>query len=294
MPVRTEAVMGTLVTMEVANLEAEAALDRSFGWFHHMEERCTRFNPHSELMRLTAQVGVAVPASDILYEAVRFAVAVAEESGGAFDPTVGHAMEVRGFNREHRTGEIVRSEILPLGAAVSYRDIQVNEERRTITLLRPLLLDLGAVVKGLAVDAAVRELAPFTDFLIDAGGDLYLGGSNPAGEPWSVGIRHPRDERACIDRLRVSNVAVCTSGDYERRSHILDSRTVHANSVPACACASVTVMAPTAMLADALATAAFVLGPSDGIPFLERLGVEGLIVTPELQCHETQGWNHAR
>ena len=62
-------------------------------------------------MQLTARAGVAVPASPLLYEAVRFALMVAEVSGGAFDPTVGHRMEARGFNREHRTGEIVRTAI---------------------------------------------------------------------------------------------------------------------------------------------------------------------------------------
>ena len=221
-------------------------------------------------MQLTAQAGVPVPASAILYEAVRFALMVAEESGGAFDPTVGHRMEARGFNREHRTGEIVRTAIAP-DDDVSYRDVQLDPDRRTITLRRPLTLDLGAVAKGLAVDTAARELEPFRDFAIDAGGDLYLGGSNPQGAPWSVGIRHPRRDTRLIDSLRVSNQAVCTSGDYERRAHILDPRTGAASDTVA----SATVVAPGAMLADALATAAFVLGPEDGIPLLNRMGVEG-------------------
>ena len=60
----------------------------------------TRFDPQSELMQLSTQIGEAVPVSDLLYEAVQFAVAVAEESEGAFDRTVGHSMEARGFNRE--------------------------------------------------------------------------------------------------------------------------------------------------------------------------------------------------
>ncbi len=217
--------MGTLVTIHVVRTggEVDAAIDRAFGWFHEIEERCTRFDPHSELMQLTAQAGVPVPASPILYEAVRFALMVAEESGGAFDPTVGHHMEARGFNREHRTGEIVRTAIDP-DDDVSYRDVQLDPDRRTILLRRPLILDLGAVAKGLAVDTAARELEPFHDFAIDAGGDLYLGGSNPQGAPWSVGIRHPRHEQELIDSLRVSNQAVCTSGDYERETHILDPR----------------------------------------------------------------------
>jgi thiamine biosynthesis lipoprotein len=300
--IRTSALMGTIVTIHVVGprrddadqqhtIETAASLERAFGWFRRVEECCTRFDPQSEVMRLTARIGVPVPASEMLYEAVQFALAVAEESGGAFDPTVGRQMEARGFNREHRTGQIVRTALESDGSA-SYKDVRLDPGRRTITLTRPLILDLGAVAKGLAIDMAARELRPFDDFAIDAGGDLYLGGCSPDGTPWSIGIRHPRRDHQLIDTLRVSNAAVCTSGDYERRisgvdegHHILDPRTgASANGV-----ASVTVVAPTAMAADALATAAFVLGPSDGIRLLERQGVDGLIVTPTLERHSTPG-----
>jgi thiamine biosynthesis lipoprotein len=281
--------MGTLVTIHIVRPapDADAGIDRAFGWFHEIEARCTRFNPESELMQLTAQAGKPVPASAILYEAVRFAVEVAEQSGGAFDPTVGHRMEARGFNREHRTGEEVHSNIAA-DSAVSYRDVELDPDRRTITLRRPLTLDLGAVAKGLAVDTAAHELRPFRDFAIDAGGDLYLGGVNPQGSPWSVGIRHPRNHQELIASLSVSDQAVCTSGDYERGQHILNPQTGES----ACGAASVTVVAPSAMLADALATAAFVLGPDDGIRLLEQMGVEGLIVTPALDRCETRGLCH--
>jgi thiamine biosynthesis lipoprotein len=289
--VRTEVVMGTLVTIRVIRPGAEAAIERAFGWFYEIEQRCTRFDQRSELMQLTAQVGEPVPVSAILFEAVRFALSVAEETDGAFDPTVGHAMETRGHNREHRTGEIIRTPIAP-GAGVSYRDVGLDPERSTITLRRPLLLDLGSVAKGLAVDAAARELEPFSDFSIDAGGDLYLGGLNPQGAPWSVGIRHPRRDHELIDSLRVSNQAVCTSGDYERADHILDAR-VGEPAERRCPAASATVVAPAAMLADALATAAFVLGPAAGIELLNRMGVEGLIVTPTLERFETGGLRRA-
>jgi thiamine biosynthesis lipoprotein len=303
MPVRTEVVMGTLVTIRVVRdgtdtAGVDAAIDRAFGWFHEIEERCTRFSLRSELMQLTTHPGLPVPASAILFEAVRFALLLAEETDGAFDPTVGHRMAARGFNREHRTGEIACTTITP-DCDASYRDVQLDPDRRTITLLRPLTLDLGAVAKGLAVDAAARELAPFQNFAIDAGGDLYLGGSNPQGAPWWVGIRHPRRDHELIDSLLVSNKAVCTSGDYERPAtgdnrgdaghHILDPRTGESPH----AVASVTVVAPGAMLADGLATAAFVLGPEDGIELLNRMGVDGLIVTPALERYETRGLRDA-
>jgi thiamine biosynthesis lipoprotein len=283
--------MGTLVTIHVVRGggDVDDAISRAFGWFHAIEERCTRFDERSELVRLTAQAGTAVAVSAILYEAVQFAVMVAEETGGVFDPTVGHRMQARGFDKNYRTGERIRSASGFHEDDVSYRDVLLDPERRTITLRRPLTLDLGAVAKGLAVDTAARELEMFTDFAIDAGGDLYLGGSNEQGAPWSVGVRHPRHEHELITSLRVSNQAVCTSGDYERQHHILDPRT----RASASTVASATVVAPRAMLADALATAVFVLGPQEGIRLLNRIGVEGLIVTPDLECHETGGLRHA-
>lgn len=296
---RTLPLMGTFVTIQVVGREPdlqerttrEEAVTRAFGWFHRIEECCTRFEPQSEVMQLITQVGVAVPASEILYEAVRFAVAVARETDGAFDPTVGFAMETRGFNREYRTGRTVKTAIEAAGSA-SYRDVRLDPERKTITLLRPLILDLGAVAKGLAIDLAARELQPFENFAIDAGGDLFLGGCNAEGEPWSVGIRHPRRDNELIETLRVSSKAVCTSGDYERRirgegddHHILDPRA----GVSAQTVASATVVAPTAMLADALSTAAFVLGPDEGIRLLDRLNLDGMIISPALERFATRG-----
>jgi FAD:protein FMN transferase len=302
---RTVPVMGTFVTIDVVGdlaelgaAQLEEAVESAFGWFQQVEECCSRFDPQSELARLSAQVGVAVPTSAILYEAVQFALAVAEESGGAFDPTVGAAMEMRGFNREYRSGRPVR--IAPAHSnSATYRDVRLDPQRKTITLLRPLLLDLGAVAKGLAIDMAAHELRPFENFAINAGGDLYVGGHSPRGGPWSVGIRHPRDSGALFDSLPVSNCAVCTSGDYERRCpaeseaevdghHLLDHRAARAG-LSAHAAVSVTVVAPTAMLADALATAAFVLGPAEGVALLERLGVDGFIISSALERHATRG-----
>jgi FAD:protein FMN transferase len=259
---RSASAMGTVVTMQVVGREGERAsqVDRAMAWFEEIETRCTRFNAGSELRQLSEHVGEPVPASDILFEIVRFALALAEETGGAFDPTTG---------------------------AASFRDIDIDANEKTITLLRPVTLDLGAVAKGFAVDMAARELAPLENFAIDAGGDLYLGGHNERGEPWSVGIRHPRDASQLLDTLRVSNTAVCTSGDYERVTdtghHIIDPQ----SGISATQVASVTVVAPVAMVADGLATAAFVLGPRRGLALLERHGVQGLIVTPTLERFAT-------
>ena len=286
--IRKQIAMDTLVTITVVRPGADSTIDRAFEWFHRIEDCCTRFDPSSELMQLTSRPGIPVPVSAMLFESVQFALKVAEETGGAFDPTIGHHLENCGFNRNHRTGQIIRTELAAVDD-VSYRDLHLDPAHRTIQLERPLILDLGAVAKGLAIDMAARELQPLADFSIEAGGDLYLGGRNPDGQPWHVGIRHPHRHDDVIYELDASNQAVCTSGDYERGPHILDPRA----GTPAKSTASVTVIAPTAMLADALSTAAFVLGPTEGVALLERMGVDGIIVTPSLERFETQGLRDA-
>lgn len=286
---RTVVLMDTFITIRVVpapgGADPAAAVERAFGWFRQVEAVCSRFDPASEVQRLVGSAGKPRPASDILYEAVSFALAVARASGGAFDPTIGRLLEGRGFDRHYATGATIAT-LLPPGPAPSYRDVVLDPARRTIRLRRPLLLDLGAVAKGLAIDLAARELDPLGGYVIDAGGDLYVRGLNPERAPWRVGVRHPRRPDELLATLALSDRAVCTSGDDARRSprpdgghHILDP---HAGRA-AGAVASVTVVAPTAMAADALSTAAFILGPRRGARLLERQGVAGLIVTPTLE-----------
>jgi len=291
---RTEELMGTCVSIEVLRDDGPA-IDRAFAWFRSVEACCSRFAEDSELAGLARRVGEPVAVSPTLFEAVRFALEVARETDGAFDPTVGAVMHERGFDREYSTGarspihSVVDSSI----DRASFRDVRLEARTRTITLERPLRLDLGAVAKGLAVDLAARELQHLKDFAIDAGGDVYLGGVNGSGQPWSVGVRHPVLYDQLIATVHVSDRAVCTSGNYERRHpddptalHIVDPRGERDVS----RVASVTVIAASTMLADALATAAFVLGPGDGLTLLERLEVEGCIITADMTRHVTAGW----
>jgi len=271
------AVMGTVVSIDVN--APEGAVLRAFDWFRQVEAVCSRFDQASELRQLP--VGTPTRASSILFEALRIALMVADETGGAFDPTLGSRMTARGYNRNYITGATIDA---PGSDGASFRDVELDVNHQTILLRRPLTLDLGAVAKGLAVDAAARELQPFRDFCIDAGGDIYFGGRNPRGEAWSVGIRHPRHREEIVARFQVSDCAVCTSGDYERGAHIVDPR----DDAATLRVASATVVGPNAMLADALATAVFVLGPEHGIALLDRMGMQGLLITPELNQFGTK------
>lgn len=289
--VRHEIWMDTRVTMQVLappGAEVNAALDRAMGWFGAVESACSRFDPASELRQLCAQVGVPVPVSALLFQAVQFAVEIARASGGAFDPTLGARLEQAGFVRNYRTGTAAASGLV-VDDKVSVRDLVLDAHARTVTLRRPLLLDLGALAKGLAVDLAAAELRDWQNFAVDAGGDLYCGGRNAAGEPWRVGLRHPRGD-GIIGEVAVSHQAVCTSGDYERRTPHRGHHILHPpDGRPASTVVSATVIAPSAMVADALATAAFVLGPNAGLRLFEEQGVAGVLFTPELKRYATSG-----
>lgn len=271
------------VVTDQSRSSLEAHVQRALAWFDTVERICTRYDPTSEVMQLIDRVGVPVQVSTLLFEVVAFALDLAEQTDGAFDPTIGASLEQRGFNVNYKTLEEIHT-TRATGADVSYRDVRLDRRARTIELKKPLILDLNAVAKGLAIDLAARELQTFPDVCVEAGGDLVVRGHNPAGEAWRIGIQHPRAEGLLAHTLDVTDAAVCTSGDYERRAgpgssegHILDARTHRAVTDVA----SVTVVAPTAMAADGLSTAAMVLGRERGLEFLRAQRVGGLVIAPD-------------
>jgi thiamine biosynthesis lipoprotein len=191
-------------------------------------------------------------------------------------------MEQLGFNTNYKTLEVIHTDVD--ARTVSYRDVKLDRKARTVLLRRPLILDLNAVAKGLAIDLAARELQDFPGVCVEAGGDVFVRGHNAQSEAWVIGIQHPRAPGILAETLHITDAGVCTSGDYERRAgsdmsagHILDARTRR----PAGDLASVTVVAPTAMAADGLSTAAMILGRERGLQFLEEQGVGGLLIAPD-------------
>jgi thiamine biosynthesis lipoprotein len=294
--------MDTVVSLAVvtagAEAEAKERMAHAFATFAAVERICSRFDGESEVARLSRTVGVPVPVSSLLFEAIRFAWQVAEATGGAFDPTVGQQLQALGFTHNYLTGERPEAGGDPAdagdgadsGAPVSYRDLVLDEVEHTVLLRRPLVIDLGAVAKGLAVDLAARDLAGCEGFVIDAGGDIYAGGCSESGVPWAIGIQDPQRPGGTVTTLRLSDAAVCTSGSYERPSpaktgahHLVDPRTGGSPSD----LLSCTVIAPFAMMADAFSTAAFVLGRERGAALLAEAGLRGLFIDRAGVLHAT-------
>ncbi|HEB11560.1 MAG TPA: FAD:protein FMN transferase [Spirochaetales bacterium] len=221
-----------------------------------------------------------------LIKVLRLAMEIAEKSGGAFDPTILPLISLWNFDSG---GELPDKEnILAARNMVDYRRVKIDAQG-VVELPPGWGFDLGGIAKGAVVDQIADYLNEegYENFLIDAGGDILVSGLKRGKEPWSIGIRHPRSKDKLIGLLHLGGAgesrAVVTSGDYERYfeyggkryHHILDP----SSGYPADNSIAVTVIAPTCSRADGLATAAFVLGPDQGLELLEELpGVEGMII----------------
>lgn len=257
----------------------EQRIDHAFDAFRRVEDACSRFSPDSELMQACQQINKPVAVSPFLFEPLKFALEMAKWTDGIFDPAVGRLMEEHGFNHHYLTGH--QTESVSDGLA-TYRDIILNEQDRTLLLLKPLVIDVGAVAKGFAIDLAANELKEFDGFVVNAGGDLYAGG------PWEIGIQHPVHKDQIIETIKISNEAVCTSGSYERKSgiadihHIVNPKTKHSpNEWISCS-----VIAPFAMIADAFSTASFLLGIDQGKRFIQEEELKAIFITSGLEVEK--------
>lgn len=154
-------------------------------------------------------------------------------------------------------------------------------------------IDLGGIAAGYAVDEAARlfRLKGIAHFYIDIGGDMYVSGHNCKGDKWHIGIRDPKSPSDMAGIVALSDMGITTSGDYNKYIEIQGERWSHIynpiTGYPQKGVVSATVIAPTTIAADALATAMTVLGPQEGIKMMDGLG-EGfavLVIEPDENMH---------
>jgi FAD:protein FMN transferase len=268
-------------------VRARAAFAAAFDEFDRLDAMMTVWREDSDVLRVNAAAGrrpVAVQPE--VREVLRVARQVSEWTGGKFDVTFGALAGLWKFDHD-------QDNVVPDPAAVrgrlpliDYTQVVVDDNAGTVFIRRPgMSIHLGGIGKGYAVDraAAILRQAGLTDFMIQAGGDLYAGGRR-GDRPWRLGIRDPRGAAdKSFAMLDISDATFSTSGDYERfflrdgrrYHHILDPDL----GEPARASRSVTVVSERAILADAVAKGIFILGPDAGMALVEKLpGIEAVIV----------------
>ena len=281
---RTRIIMGTLVEITALGpdqAQLDDALNAAFAEMSRIEELMSSHLPQSEVSRLSAAPG-PMAVSPETASVIAQGLEIAARSDGAFDLGLGRliaAWDILGEHPKVPSAAAIAAALQGVGPG----DIQLSGQ--TVSKSRPdLAMDLGSIAKGYAVDRACQLLRErgISHASVNAGGDLMLIGDRE-GRPWRIGIQHPRKPGEVLALVELNGGSIVTSGDYERffeqdgvrYHHLLDPAT----GQPARGCQSVTVVAPNATLADALATAAFVLGPEKGLRFLHQWpGVEGIIV----------------
>lgn len=285
--------MDTVIEIKVVSshslTEVEPVIEHAFEAFRKVEQACSRFTPDSELMKACQQIRTHVQISSWLFQPLKFALEMAEWTQGIFDPTIGKTMETYGFNRHYLTGE-TNSNFASDNA--SYRDIVLRDHDRTMYLHKPMVIDLGAVAKGFAIDIASQALVHFQGFVINAGGDLLAGGVDETGQAWRIGIQHPVYKDHIIDTIEVSNEAVCTSGGYERKSNV--SADIHHIIFPDSKQSpheliSCSIVAPHAMMADVFSTVVCLYGLDQGIKVMNEMELKGILITSELHVERIGG-----
>ena len=267
-----------------------------------VERLLSVYRPQSELTRVNAERKKGALSIDPeLFDVLTRSIAYAEKSDGAFDPTAAPLIRLWGFGPGgERSAPPGREEVAALLDRIGFRHVRLSCGQ--IELLKEgMEINLGGIGKGYAIDRAVETLRAFgiRRAMISCGSTIYALGSPPGEKGWRVDLQHPRREEGRIGAVSLRDQALSTSGDYEkyfifegrRFSHLIDPRTGY----PAEGIAGASIIAPTAVAADALSTAAFILGEKQGRSFLRRFpGVEGLIVEAargnRLSFHPTEGW----
>ena len=281
-----QGIMGTNIHVELWSESAEkgqAAIQAVMDEMHRIDSLMSPYKPDSELSLLNHSAPTQnVAVSTELYDLITLSVELSKETQGAFDITFASVGFLYNYRANQKPEQSNIDKLLP---AIDYKHIQFNPENHSIFFAHPnVKIDLGGIAKGHAVDNAISILQKMNiqHALVTAGGDTKLLGDR-LGKPWMVGIRDPRYKNKQAVVLPLSNIALSTSGDYERYfeqdghryHHILSPKT----GKSAYEVQSVSIIGPRSTLNDALSTAVFVLGVQKGMDLLNRTpGYDGIIM----------------
>ncbi len=294
----------TLASPEADALDRQALRRRVMQTLDRVDRSMSHWREDSEISRFNRDLDAGnFRFSPEASRVAAAALALARETGGAFDPTVGPLVAAWGFGPRAASADPDEREIALLRERVGWQRLAWDAQGRLVRRAPGVELDLSAIAKGYAVDAIAQALAADqpTGVLVEVGGEVRAFGTAADGGPWRVGVESPVAPGSELETVvALTGAALATSGDYRQvrvsegkvRSHILDPRSGMplTNDV-----ASASVIAPTCMEADGVATALMVLGPEEGLAWVEaRPWLEALILVRDgeriAERHASSGW----
>jgi len=295
-------VMGTFANI-VATAEnekiARAAVIAAIAKLHYIDKLMSDYDPESELSKVNRD-GFEMPVkvcADLLY-VLNKSVEYSRVSEGAFDVTIGPVVDLWHIAGEQGS-EPTAEQIATAKSKVGYEKLIIDNENSTVRFaVEGMRIDLGGIAKGYAIDLAIEATQQngVTGAMVDVGGDIRCYGSPPGKEYWRIGLQDHRRQGQMLLVLKLNDAAVATSGDYQRfvviddkqHSHIMNPKIADS----ARELSSVTVITPTAIQADALATAVTVVGAEKGVRLIETIAEAETLLVPnsdELEFINTAG-----
>ena len=283
--------MGTVGGVTLVTADSLASLPQAYlvaeAW-QHVDSLMSNWTETSEVARINRDVGTTAQAiAPEVSKVLETALAISEASGGAFDVTVEPLVRLWGFlGGEKRVPEA--AEIRNVLGRVGYANVRLDAEGSQLSFARDgVRIDLGGVAKGYGVDLAAGALraAGVGQALLDLSGNMAAIGAPFGRGHWIVGVRDPRGEYPYFAKLKLREACIATSGNYEqfvaqdgkKYGHILDPRT----GWPTEGLLSATVIASSAMEADAWATALIVMGREEALRRVhDRRDLHAILVEP--------------
>jgi thiamine biosynthesis lipoprotein len=294
---REEAIMGTSIRVELwaeERQQGEEGIDAVMREMHRIDAAMSPWKADSELSRINREAAAGpVPLTTEMSFLLERSLHFSRLSGGAFDVTFAAV----GNLYDYRLGTSPGPDAFERGrAAIGWGRLELDRDARTVRFAAPgMAIDLGGFAKGHAVEcgAAILRTRGFRHAIVTAGGDSRILGDR-RGRPWSIGVRDPRRDGEVAAVLPLEDVALSTSGDYERyfevdgrrHHHLIDPRTGRSPE----GIRSVTILAPDGLTSEAMSKSVFVLGLEAGMRLVDsQPSVDAVVIDAHGALHYSRG-----
>ena len=290
---RSRILLGTVVEIQARDKDrkkAETSIEKAFSEIKRIDDLFSTYNEDSHVWKLNHNQATLINVDPEIFSLMVICDSIFNLTYGSFDVSLNKLVTTWGFDGDDPflpADDKLSSALLNSG----WNNIKLLEEN-SFKRSTGTELNFGAIAKGYAVDKAVNVLIKLgiNSALVNAGGEIKT-----IGDDWVIGIRHPRNQNQIIEKVNPGGMSVATSVDYEkyfeldgkRYHHILNPKTGY----PADSLISVTVLNKSCTIADALATAVFVLGQAKGMRLIENLpGTEVMIIDDQINKTYSSGF----
>ena len=279
---------------------ANARIEEGIREVQRIEKIFTTYDPDSETNRINAHAGIRPIVVDAeVFNLIQRSKKISDLTQGAFDISYG-SIDKRLWNFDKNMTALPDVETAKqMVRLINYKNVILDDKKTTVFLKeKGMRIGFGGIGKGYAADRAkvVMQQSGVKSGIVNASGDLTVWGQQPTGEKWTIGIADPDKRDLPFGSVQLSNVSVATSGSYEKfvvidgvkYSHTIDPKT----GLPVRGIKSVTIICPSAELADALATPVTVMGISSGLNLINQMkGVACIIIDDNNNLYSSKNIN---